>query len=145
MCGPVLRLCVSLAASRAASGFGPFGLGPAAAAAADGGGGGGQAPPPASGQRAAGDRNALLADLEELRSYFQGIDIEGLVGGGLTEENLVRALRDGGSSLDEFRANSERFQIVRARLQDVGVQVVFEGEGRGGEMPLRDEEEEEDA
>ncbi|OSS51275.1 hypothetical protein B5807_03793 [Epicoccum nigrum] len=99
----------------------------------------------ARGQRAAGDRNALLADLEELRSYFQGIDIEGLVGGGLTEENLVRALRDGGSSLDEFRANSERFQIVRARLQDVGVQVVFEGEGRGGEMPLRDEEEEEDA
>ncbi|KAF3032509.1 hypothetical protein E8E11_000308 [Didymella keratinophila] len=82
------------------------------------------------GQRAAGDRNALLADLEDLRRYFQSIDIEGLVGGGLTEENLVRALQEGGSSLDEFRRNSERFQDVRNRLQDVGVQVVFEGEGQ---------------
>ncbi|KAF3036959.1 hypothetical protein E8E12_007492 [Didymella heteroderae] len=82
------------------------------------------------GQRAAGDRNALLADLEDLRRYFQSIDIEGLVGGGLTEDNLVRALQQGGSSLDEFRRNSERFQTVRARLQDVGVQVVFEGEGQ---------------
>lgn len=92
---------------------------------------------------AAGERNALLASLEELRAYFQSIDIEGLVGGGLTEENLVRALREGGSSLDEFRANSERFQVVRGRLQEVGVQVVFEGEaGRGGEeggAVLRDE------
>ena len=83
------------------------------------------------GQRSAGDRNQLLADLEDLRRYFQSIDIEGLVGGGLTEENLVRALQQGGSSLDEFRRNSERFQVVRARLQDVGVQVVFEGEGQG--------------
>lgn len=77
-----------------------------------------------------GDRNQLLADLEDLRRYFQSIDIEGLVGGGLTEENLVRALQQGGSSLDEFRRNSERFQVVRSRLQDVGVQVVFEGEGQ---------------
>ncbi|KAJ4987233.1 Ribosome quality control complex subunit 1 [Stagonosporopsis vannaccii] len=86
--------------------------------------------PGARGQRSAGDRNALLADLEDLRRYFQSIDIEGLVGGGLTEENLVRALQEGGSSLDEFRRNSERFTVVRDRLQDVGVQVVFEGEGR---------------
>ncbi|KAF2997300.1 hypothetical protein E8E13_001187 [Curvularia kusanoi] len=84
----------------------------------------------ARGQRSTSDRNALLSDLEDLRRYFQSIDIEGLVGGGLTEENLVRALQEGGSSLDEFRRNSERFQVVRARLQDVGVQVVFEGEGR---------------
>lgn len=44
--------------------------------------------------------------------------------------------------MDEFRANSERFQVVRGRLQEVGVQVVFEGEaGRGGEegAVLRDE------
>ena len=53
-------------------------------------------------------RNALLAALEELRAYFQSIDIEGLVGGGLTEENLVRALHEGGSSLDEFLASSTR-------------------------------------
>lgn len=80
--------------------------------------------------RSTQDRAALLSDLEELRRYFQSIDIEGLVGGGLTEDNLVRALQEGGSSLDEFRRNSERFQVVRARLQDVGVQVVFEGEGQ---------------
>ncbi|KAJ4340051.1 hypothetical protein N0V95_007602, partial [Ascochyta clinopodiicola] len=55
--------------------------------------------------RASPDRAALLSDLEELRRYFQSIDIEGLIGGGLTEENLVQALRDGGSSLDEFRRN----------------------------------------
>ena len=79
-------------------------------------------------RRAPADRNQLLTDLEGLRRYFQSIDIEGLVGGGLTEENLVRALQEGGSSLDEFRRNSERFQMVRARLQHVGVQVVFEGE-----------------
>ncbi|KAJ8116271.1 hypothetical protein OPT61_g2268 [Boeremia exigua] len=97
------------------------------------------------GQRAQGDRNALLADLEELRRYFQSIDIEGLVGGGLTEENLVRALQEGGSSLEEFRRNSERFQVVRARLQDVGVQVVFEGEARAdGAHGDGDEDEESD-
>lgn len=88
------------------------------------------------------DRHTLLADLEDLRRYFASIDIEGLVGGGLTEENLVRALQEGGSSLDEFRRNSERFQDVRARLQDVGVQVVFEGEGEGrGEEGAQDESE----
>ncbi|KAF2625544.1 Nulp1-pending protein-like protein [Macroventuria anomochaeta] len=84
------------------------------------------------GQRSAVDRNQLLSDLEDLRRYFQSIDIEALVGGGLTEENLVRALQEGGSSLDEFRRNSERFQVVRARLQDVGVQVVFQGENAEG-------------
>lgn len=93
---------------------------------------------------AAGERNALLASLEELRAYFQGIDIEGLVGGGLTEENLVRALQVGGSSLEEFRANSERFQVVRGRLQDVGVQVVFEGEGRVEPLPQDEGEESEE-
>lgn len=98
----------------------------------------------AYGQRSAGDRNALLADLEELRRYFQSIDIEGLVGGGLTEENLVRALQEGGSSLDEFRRNSERFQVVRARLQDVGVQVVFEGEGRAEAARGEESESEQD-
>lgn len=103
-----------------------------------------QSLPGPRGQRSAGDRNALLGDLEELRRYFQSIDIEGLVGGGLTEENLVRALQDGGSSLEEFRRNSERFQVVRARLQDVGVQVVFEGEGRGDGDDGGDTEEEEE-
>ena len=44
--------------------------------------------------------------------------------------------------MDEFRANSEGFQVVRQRLQEMGVQVVLEGGGgRGGEegAVLRDE------
>ncbi|KAF1358821.1 Nulp1-pending protein-like protein [Lizonia empirigonia] len=76
------------------------------------------------------DGAALLADLEALRRYFQSIDIQGLVDGRLTEASLVNALTEAGSSLHEFRRNSEQFQLVRARLQHVGVQVVFEGEGQ---------------
>lgn len=79
------------------------------------------------------DRAALLSTLESLRTYFQRIDIEALVDGGLTEENLVNALREGGSSLEEFRRNTEEFQSVRRGLQDVGVEVVFEGEAGGVE------------
>ncbi|KZM19221.1 uncharacterized protein EKO05_0007320 [Ascochyta rabiei] len=93
------------------------------------------------------DRAALLSDLEELRRYFHSIDIEGLIGGGLTEGNLVQALRECGSSLDEFRRNSERFQDVRARLQEVGVQVVFEGAGAregGSEDDVVDDDDDEE-
>lgn len=71
-------------------------------------------------------RQQLLADLEVLRQYFQGIDIERLVGTGLTEDSLVRALESAGSNMEEFRRNSDRFQTVRMRLQGEGVQVVFE-------------------
>ncbi|KAH6639495.1 Nulp1-pending protein-like protein [Boeremia exigua] len=74
----------------------------------------------ARGQGAPGDRNALLADLERLQRYFQNIDIEGLVNGGLAEGNLVRALAENGSNLEEFRQITERFQVVRAALLDAG-------------------------
>lgn len=86
-------------------------------------------------------RQQLLADLEELRQYFQSIDIENLVGTGLTEDNLIRALEDAGSSLEEFRRNSDRFQTVRIRLQNEGVQVVFNGEDAGEELLVDSESE----
>jgi hypothetical protein len=85
-------------------------------------------------QRSPANRAQLLASLEELRGYFQGIEIENLIGEGITEQNLVDALEAGGSNLDEFRRNTDRFQSVRMRLQDEGVQVVFDNDavGQGG-------------
>jgi hypothetical protein len=83
----------------------------------------------ASQQRSPGNRAQLLASLEELRDYFQSIEIENLVGEGITEQNLIGALEAAGSNLDEFRRNSDRFQTVRMRLQDEGVQVVFDNDG----------------
>jgi hypothetical protein len=76
-------------------------------------------------------RAQLLASLEELRQYFQGIEIEHLVGEGVTEQNLVEVLQAAGSNVEEFRRNSERFQTIRMRLQDEGVQVVFDQDGQG--------------
>ena len=84
-------------------------------------------------RRSAAVRQELLDELEQLRTYFQGIDIENLVGGGLTEDSLVEALEQAGSSLEEFRRHSERFQMVRMGLQEEGVQVVFDGEAEGRE------------
>lgn len=85
-----------------------------------------------SGQhRGSANRAQLLASLEELREYFQSIQIENLVGQGVTEQNLVAALEAAGSNLDEFRRNSDRFQTVRLRLQEEGVQVVFDNDQRG--------------
>jgi hypothetical protein len=85
-------------------------------------------------------RQQLLADLEVLRQYFQGIDIENLVGTGLTEDNLIRALESAGSSMEEFRRNSDRFQTVRMRLQGEGVQVVFEQDVQDPPNPASDSE-----
>lgn len=75
------------------------------------------------------NRAQLLASLEELREYFLSIEIEDLVGD-ITEQNLRDALVAAGSNLDEFRRNSERFQDVRLRLQQDGVEVVFDQDER---------------
>jgi hypothetical protein len=83
-------------------------------------------------RRAPANRAQLLANLEELREYFQGIHIENLVGD-VNEQNLVDALQGAGTNLEEFQRNSERFQAVRMRLQDEGVQVVFDEDRRGQE------------
>lgn len=84
----------------------------------------------AGGPRDPANRAQLLATLEELRRYFQGINIENLVGEGITEQNLVGALQGAGSDMEEFRRNSDRFQTVRMRLQDAGVEVVFDQDGQ---------------
>ncbi|KAF2035529.1 DUF654-domain-containing protein [Setomelanomma holmii] len=84
----------------------------------------------AGGQRNPANRAQLLADLEELRRYFQSINIENLVGEGITEQNLIGALEGAGSNMAEFRRNSDRFQTVRMRLQDAGVEVVFNQDGQ---------------
>ncbi|KAL6707181.1 hypothetical protein ACN47E_004728 [Coniothyrium glycines] len=78
------------------------------------------------GHRSAARREELLAELQQFRQYFERIDIEGLVRGGLVEENLIQALEQADSSLDEFRRNTEQFQITRLRLQEEGVQIVFD-------------------
>lgn len=87
-------------------------------------------------------RQRLLAELEELREYFQGIDMENLVVGGLTGDTLIQGLEQAGSSLDEFRTNSARFQVVRMRLQEEGVEVVFDGEaeGQGDELEVESDD-----
>jgi hypothetical protein len=82
-------------------------------------------------QGSSSSRAQLLASLEELRQYFQGIEIEHLVGEGVTEQNLVDVLGAAGSNVEEFRRNSERFQTVRMRLQNEGVQVVFDQDVQG--------------
>ncbi|KAL5120110.1 hypothetical protein ACEQ8H_001935 [Pleosporales sp. CAS-2024a] len=85
-------------------------------------------------QRSPANRAQLLASLEALQEYFQGIEIGNLIGEGITEQNLVDALEAAGSSLDEFRRNTDTFQAVRMRLQDEGVQVVqvvFEDDAAG--------------
>lgn len=82
-------------------------------------------------QRSAAVREELLAELEQFRQYFERLDIENLVGEGLTEDNLVQALQHAGSSMNEFSRNTERFQVLRMRLQEEGVQVVFDGPAQG--------------
>lgn len=89
--------------------------------------------------RSAAARQELLADLEQFRQYFERVGIENLVGEGMTEELLAEVLEHAGSSMAEFARNTERFQTLRMRLQEEGVQVVFEeppegpGAGTGSE------------
>jgi hypothetical protein len=78
----------------------------------------------------------LFAELERLRVYFANIDLGRHlnVDEGMTQDDLHRALLDAQTSFAEFRRNTERVQALRTRLQDFGVQVVFDGEV-GGEEP----------
>jgi hypothetical protein len=86
-------------------------------------------------------RQQLLAELEVVREYFRVIGIEHLVETGLTEVSLLQALEDSGSSLEEFRAHSERFQSIRAALQEEGVEVIFQHNVQGQALLTSDSEE----
>ena len=79
----------------------------------------------------------LFAELERLRVYFANIDLgrHRNVDEGMTQEDLHRVLLEAQTSFAEFRRNTERVQALRERLQDFGVQVVFDGEAGGEEIP----------
>ncbi|KAF2801140.1 DUF654-domain-containing protein [Melanomma pulvis-pyrius CBS 109.77] len=76
----------------------------------------------------------LFTELERLRVYFANIDLGRHLNanGGMTQEDLQRVLQEAQSTFAEFRRNTERVQALRARLQDFGVQVVFDGEDGEG-------------
>jgi hypothetical protein len=77
----------------------------------------------------------LLAELEQLRQYFlnvnlpQHMDMEN----DPTEEELLQVLEQAGTSYQEFRRNLERWQQIRPRLQELGVEVVFQGGSSDGD------------
>ncbi|OAG07422.1 DUF654-domain-containing protein [Paraphaeosphaeria sporulosa] len=75
-------------------------------------------------------RTDALSELESLRQYFQNV-ING--NGDMTEQDLLDSLQRAGTTYAEFRRNTERVQAIRQRLQDLGVQVIFEGQGQGDE------------
>jgi hypothetical protein len=97
--------------------------------------------PRAGHQQSSPARQLLLAELEEVRGYFQGIGIENLVETGLTEATLLDALEVAESSLEEFRLMSDRFQDIRSQLQEEGVQVVFQQDNEGQAGLVSDSEE----
>ncbi|KAI4696313.1 uncharacterized protein J4E88_000488 [Alternaria novae-zelandiae] len=83
-------------------------------------------------------RERLLAELEQFRSYFERIGIDGLIRPGDDNQGLVRALEAAGSSIEEFEENTRRFLVLRQRLDQEGVQIVFDeqavdGNGTGSE------------
>lgn len=71
-------------------------------------------------------RQQLVAELERYREYFERIGIDRLMQQGLNEHDLIEALEEANSNVEEFRANTEGFQLVRMRLAQEGVQVVFD-------------------
>ncbi|KAL1612223.1 hypothetical protein SLS60_000447 [Paraconiothyrium brasiliense] len=75
-------------------------------------------------------RTDALSELEFLRQYFQNVDLGGIVNedGEMTENGLLGALERAGTGYAEFRRNTDRVQAIRQRLQDLGVQVIFEGQ-----------------
>lgn len=78
---------------------------------------------------AAGTSRAdLLGELEQLRQYFQGLNLINLEtrDGPPNDEQLQGALEQNGTDMDEFRQNALRLQQLRPRLHQMGVDVVFD-------------------
>jgi hypothetical protein len=77
-------------------------------------------------------RQELLRSLTHFREYFERIGIDNMARAG--DDNLEEMLEQAGSSVEEFRRNTERFQVVRMHLEQEGIQVVFEEQaGRRGD------------
>jgi hypothetical protein len=51
---------------------------------------------------------------------------------GLGEQDLAQVLEEANSNIEEFGANTQRFQDLRRRLQEEGVQLVFNGQAAEG-------------
>lgn len=84
-------------------------------------------------QNIGANQTQLLAELEQLRQYFSNVNLTQHLNldNDPTEEQLLRVLDQAGTSYEEFRRNTERVQQIRPRLQQLGVEVVFQG-GDGG-------------
>jgi tetratricopeptide (TPR) repeat protein len=82
----------------------------------------------AAAQRPALDETQLLTDLERMRIYFSNIELGGNINENTTQEDIIQMLREAGTSMDEFRRNTERVQVLRAQLRRLGLQVIFDGE-----------------
>ncbi|ORY08952.1 transcriptional repressor TCF25-domain-containing protein [Clohesyomyces aquaticus] len=95
------------------------------------------------------NEHQLQSELEGLRDYFSDVDLEryiAIVGGNidnLTPEVLDTALRAEGTSLEEFRRNTERVHTIRARLLQLGIEVVFD-DGRNREVEDAEDTDSED-
>ena len=88
---------------------------------------------PAAAPMAAIGRTDALSELETLRLYFQGLDLDSMMGDeGLRVEDLIPSLERAGSNLQEFRRNTERVHGIQQRLRDLGVEVVFRGREEEG-------------
>ncbi|KAF2185405.1 DUF654-domain-containing protein [Zopfia rhizophila CBS 207.26] len=76
------------------------------------------------------NEDQIYAELQRLQAYFRNIDLgRGIEAGGITQEELRRLLEESGTNLDEFRRDMERFQFLRLRAQERGLQVEFDREG----------------
>ncbi|KAF2872280.1 transcriptional repressor TCF25-domain-containing protein [Massariosphaeria phaeospora] len=80
---------------------------------------------------------ALLVELESLRQYFNGIG----TGDVATGAGLLQAMESAGTTIEEYRRNTERVHVLRRLLQEVGVQVVFDE----AELDLLEHESDSDA
>ncbi|KAI8934206.1 hypothetical protein NX059_008955 [Plenodomus lindquistii] len=82
--------------------------------------------------RSGSNRNELLAELEDFRRYFDSFDIANLVAEQQNPEGLINVLEEAGTSLEEYNRNLERFSVLRARLQQAGIEIVFQEAGEDG-------------
>lgn len=88
------------------------------------------------------DRTRLVAELDRLRIYFSRIPL-GNIHQGATQEDLVRLLQEAGTTIDEFRLHTERVQVLRMRLEQLGVEVIFQ-EAEQEREPEQEQDSEDD-
>lgn len=76
--------------------------------------------------RVGANREDLLAELEEFRRYFEGFNIAALVADQQHPEGLMNALEAAGTSWAEYNRNLERIRLLQTRLQQEGIEMVFQ-------------------